>query len=116
MIDIAKGCYTCGEHDHIKRDCKAVKPHCTYCKRIGHQMETCWKKDRSKKPPRFEGFPPNPRMKKDIEENIEVCKWCEKGHRIEDCTSTEEELTTVLTRKILGKDWDTAEPKIRGQP
>ena len=100
--------------NHIKRDCKTLT-HCTYCKKIGHQRETCWAKDRSKKPRRFGGPAPNTRINKDIEEEMEVCKWCGKGHRMEDCTSTEEELTTELTRKILGSDWDKAEPRRKEQ-
>ena len=44
------------------------------------------------------------------------CTYCKKkGHRMEDCTSTEEELTTELTRKILGSDWDKAEPRRKEQ-
>jgi hypothetical protein len=55
-------CYGCGKPGHLKRDYCETKtsptkttPNCAYCKKLGHSIDDCWLRDKSKKQPRFGG-------------------------------------------------------------
>ena len=36
-------CYCCGKQGHMKRFCQHKHERCSYCKRVGHIADTCWR-------------------------------------------------------------------------
>ena len=69
-------CYRCGEEGHIVPNCNQKVEGCKICKKVGHDMEKCWFKNKerdkgSDKEKFFLGIERNTGSEEDIREYIE---------------------------------------------